>query len=101
MRFFVLTAFVALQLSVFACGYSIHVHLPDGEPASISQQQAPWVDVDADHACHVHTSHTLIELADAPVCAMPALAFAAHVDWPAPYIKNLLFLIEYPPKATV
>ena len=103
MRVFVLTAFFALQLSVFTCGFDIHVHTTDGEPMQIVQQQADMLsyDTDHDHACHVHTSHTFIEFDVSYANEMPVLSFMQHHDLAEPRFKKLPFSIDYPPKITV
>jgi len=101
MRALVLTAFFALQLSVFACGYDIHVHLPGTEPVQAVQQHNADYGMDADHACHVHTSHTCIELDTKIAYKMPSFAVAAHFTLSAPTLKKIPFSIEYPPKAFV
>ena len=106
MRVFVLTAFFALQLSVFTCGFDIHVHTVLGDDVG-QMAQSQHVDVennkvnDADHACHVHTSHTLLGFSVATANEVPMLAFSAEYAWAEPNLKTLFSSIEYPPKTTV
>ncbi|MDQ6983138.1 MAG: hypothetical protein Q9M44_00320 [Ghiorsea sp.] len=104
MRYTVLIAFFALQLSVFTCGFDTHVHTTNSDLGHIAQhahekntehQQA------ADHACHVHTSHTFVEVLTANVTAIPLIAPAPTHALIATHLKQLPFLIEHPPKTTV
>ena len=103
MRYTVLIAFFALQLSVFTCGFDTHVHTTNSDLGHISQhaheknaehQQA------ADHACHVHTSHTFVEVLSASINDAPKIALAPSHTLAAPHLKNIPYTIEYPPKTT-
>jgi len=102
MRYTVLIAFFALQLSVFTCGFDTHVHTTNSDLGHIAQhahekntehQQA------ADHACHVHTSHTFVEVLTASITTIPVIAPAPNHALAANNLKKLPFLIEHPPKA--
>ncbi len=98
----VFTACFALQLSVFTCGFDIHVHAADSDVGHIAQHNHAQNDTHqqaADHGCHVHTSHTFVEVAVTNLEAMSIIAFAPTHVWAAPKLKSLLFSIEYPPKA--
>ncbi|MDQ6977238.1 MAG: hypothetical protein Q9M75_03920 [Ghiorsea sp.] len=106
MRVFVLTAFFALQLSVFTCGFNIHVHTADAAPTQVAQQAdvATYntnLDTNHDHACHVHTSHTFIEFDVTYTNEVPLLSLVQHHDLLEPSLKKIPFSIDYPPKTTV
>jgi hypothetical protein len=72
MRTLALMAFFALQLSVFTCGFDIHVHAMDADMGHVAghlhDEDSNHDEGSHDHGCHVHAS------------------------------KNLSFLIEHPPK---
>ncbi|WP_038250040.1 hypothetical protein [Ghiorsea bivora] len=106
MRVFVLTAFFALQLSVFTCGFDIHVHTMVGDDiAQVAQSQGgdatQHQNNDVDHACHIHTSHTLLDFASVTTHEVPLFAFVVEHLWAEPNLKKLQFSIDYPPKTTV
>ncbi len=106
MRVFVLIAFFALQLSVFACGFDIHVHTVSADDTTqVAQSQAgdetQHQNNDVDHACHVHTSHTLLDLASMTSSEVPLFSFVVEHLWAEPNLKKLPFSIDYPPKTTV
>jgi len=102
MRVLTLVAFFALQLSVFTCGFDIHVHAMDSDVGHIAQhahdktsehEQAP------DHGCHIHTSHTFVEVATAQMTTGTMVAFEQPHILKDAQLKNLSDNIEYPPKA--
>ncbi len=102
MRYTVFIAFFALQLSVFTCGFDTHVHTTNSDLGHISQhahdknaehQQA------ADHACHVHTSHTFVEILPASITTVSMIVPAPKHTLAANNLRKLTFSIEYPPKA--
>ncbi|MDQ7003262.1 MAG: hypothetical protein Q9N02_11370 [Ghiorsea sp.] len=106
MRAFVLTAFFALQLSVFTCGFNIHVHdMLSDDVSQVAQLQGVDTEQhqnnDVDHACHVHTSHTLLDFASATTDEAPWFTFVVEHFWAEPSLKQLPFSIDYPPKTTV
>ncbi len=56
-------AFVALQLSIFTCGYDIHVHHMDTDTGMIAHHHDP-MDGDqgqVDQVCQIHASHVFAE----------------------------------------
>ncbi len=102
MRNLVLLACFALQLSVFTCGFDIHVHAMNNDTGHIAQHSHDTNNKHqqiADHGCHVHTSHTFVEVAAASVATSPVIAFSPTHTLATPKLKTLNFSIEYPPKA--
>jgi len=101
MRFVALIAFLSLQLSVFTCGFDIHVHVVDSNIGHIAQHVH---DKDnnhkqtADHGCYVHTSHTFVEVSVIPLSVTTALAFEQQHQLTALQLKHIPFSIEHPPK---
>ncbi|MDX8411997.1 MAG: hypothetical protein R8K46_09060 [Mariprofundaceae bacterium] len=101
MRILALIAFVALQLSMFACEGDVHVHGMDGEASHMVQHQdGPDGHDDGllvDHACQLHASHVFL---DQGICGLDrvrahpeqvfSLASASFFNFP--------HLIERPPK---
>jgi hypothetical protein len=102
MRSLALIAFLALQLSVFTCGFNIHVHAAGVDTAHIAEHihddSADHEQNSHDHGCHVHASHTFTTFDLDQIGDMPALSSVHCFLLPEPYLKNLSFLIEYPPK---
>jgi len=103
MRTLVLMAFFALQLSVFTCGFDIHVHaagIDDGHIAEhIHDSDADHEKGSHDHGCHVHASHSFTITKVKKVGSAPAAAYTAQYFTLAGFhMKNLPFLIEHPPK---
>ncbi len=98
----VLIACFALQLSVFTCGFAIHVHAMNNDIGHIAQHnhdKNSTHEQTADHGCHVHTSHTFVEVAALNISVSPVIAFAPTHTLATPKLKSLPFSIEYPPKA--
>ena len=102
MRSLALMAFLALQLSVFTCGFDIHVHaagIDEGHIAEhIHDDGADHEQESHDHGCHVHASHTFTMTKVEQVAAAPIVANAERFILAGFHIKNLPFLIEHPPK---
>jgi len=103
MRALALMAFFALQLSVFTCGFAIHVHAAGIDESQISEHihadGADHKQDSHDHGCHVHASHTFS--ASEPEQHEKALLVATSVHQYALAdlsLKELSPLIEHPPK---
>ena len=103
MRLLAFMAFMALQLSVFTCGFDIHVHAAGIDNGHIAEHLHDngadhKQDDSHDHGCHVHASHafTMLEMEhlDAPPIASTVQSFVS----PGFDLKSLPFLIEHPPK---
>jgi hypothetical protein len=62
MRALALMAFFALQLSVFTCGFDIHVHAMDADIGHVAEHLHDKNDSheqdSTDQGCHVHASHS-------------------------------------------
>jgi len=103
MRALTLIAFFALQLSVFTCGFDIHVHAMNADTGHVVEQQYAEVDTqnknDADHGCHVHASHTCVELDTGDSENFSFNSVAQTHTLAEQNLKRLPFSIEYPPKA--
>jgi hypothetical protein len=106
MRVLTLVAFFALQLSVFTCGFDIHVHATDSDIGHIAQhahdkssQQAGEHKQASDHGCHVHTSHTFVEATSLQTSNGALVTFEQPHILKVAKLKNLSYAIEYPPKA--
>ena len=103
MRSLALMAFLALQLSVFTCGFDIHVHaagLDTGHIAEhIHDDGTDHEQESHDHGCHVHASHTYTMLDVAHVGVSPVSYNEQYFSLSGFNLKNLPFLIEYPPKS--
>lgn len=102
MRALSVVAIFALQLSIFTCGFDIHIHAVNHDTGHIAQhihddtgehQQAP------DYGCHIHTTHTFMETKPLQVSSVELLAFAQPHILKSITLKNLSSNIEYPPKA--
>jgi len=102
MRTLALIAFLALQLSVFTCGFDIHVYAAGVDKAHISghthDDGAGHKQSSHDHGCHVHASHAMTLFNAALVGDVPMVFSAQQHLLSEPYLKNLPFLIEHPPK---
>ncbi|OIO66402.1 MAG: hypothetical protein COW18_11905 [Zetaproteobacteria bacterium CG12_big_fil_rev_8_21_14_0_65_54_13] len=103
MRSLVLVAFFALQLSVFTCGFDIHVHaagIDDGHIAEhIHDSDADHEKGSHDHGCHVHASHTFTVSEDKQVDSVSVTFPPQHFVLAELYLKKLPSLIEHPPKS--
>lgn len=102
MRSLAILAFLALQLSVFTCGFDIHVHaagLDEGHIAEHIHDDGPEHEEKShDHGCHVHASHAFT-MSEVEEVALTATAYATQSFILAGFdMKNLSFLIEHPPK---
>ncbi len=102
MRIMALMAFFALQLTVFTCGFDIHVHAMESDVSHIAEhsddsngQHNPD---SAHHGCHLHASHTFATSTSKQHTTAP-LAFTENYHVLADLnLKNLPFRIEHPPK---
>ena len=102
MRALALIAFFALQLSVFTCGFDIHVHAMDADIGHVAEHLHDKNDSheqdSAAHGCHVHASHSFAA-SDVEHHENVSLASNLHHYMLADLnLKNFSFLIEYPPK---
>ena len=102
MRALALIAFFALQLSVFTCGFDIHVHAMDSDVSHIADhshdENGKHNPDSAHHGCHVHASHTFAASdvkhhENAPLASNVHYYILADLN-----LKSLSFLIEHPPK---
>jgi hypothetical protein len=103
MRTIALVAFLALQMSMFTCGFDIHVHATDSDLGHVAEHVH---DKAGDHeknsvnhhGCHLHASHTLA-VSDVDrhgkILLLPTVHFNALANL---NLKKLPFLIEHPPK---
>jgi hypothetical protein len=102
MRTLALIAFFALQLSVFTCGFDIHVHAMDADMGHVSEhlhdENSNHEQESHDHGCHVHASHSFTTFDLVAIGEIPMVSSVQHHLLPEPYLKNLPFLIEHPPK---
>jgi len=102
MRTLALIAFFALQLSVFTCGFDIHVHAMDFDEGHVAEHFHDDNDKheqnSAEHGCHVHASHTFTAFDAEYVENVPVLFTRQHYALSEPILKNLPFLVEHPPK---
>ncbi len=100
MRGIALVAFVALQLSMFACGLNIHVHHIDAGDTYIAQQDGKAGSSGTtllDTACQIHASHVFLD--DSPHQQGAPSAFAGQgFALAALAIVNIPHRIEHPPK---
>ena len=96
-------AFFALQLSVFTCGFDIHVHAMDADVGHVAGhlhgEKNDHEQGSTDHGCHVHASHTFAaseveQHETAPLVSSVHQFILADMN-----LKNLPSLIEHPPKA--
>jgi hypothetical protein len=102
MRTLAFIAFFALQLSVFTCGFDIHVHAMDSDMGHVAEhlhdEDSNHEQDSEDHGCHVHASHTFTALDAEYVENVPVLSTGQYHVLSGPILKNLSFLIEHPPK---
>jgi len=102
MRALALIAFFALQLSVFTCGFAIHVHAMDADMGHVSghlhDDNNKHEQDSEDHGCHVHASHSFTTLDAEYIEHVPMLFTEQHHVLSGPILKNLSFLIDHPPK---
>lgn len=104
MRALALMAFFALQLSVFTCGFDIHVHAMDADIGHVAEhlhdKNESHDKGSTDHGCHVHASHTVAasesEQHEKTILVSTSVHQYALADLS---IKELYLLIEHPPKA--
>ncbi|MDQ6964000.1 MAG: hypothetical protein Q9M13_03665 [Mariprofundales bacterium] len=105
MRALALMAFFALQLSLFTCGFTIHLHA-DG---SATDQVAAVVDMGADsidhqqgsqeHSCYIHASHAFSMAApEQQESAILGATFVHQYALSCLRCRELALLIEHPPK---
>lgn len=103
MRSLALMAFLALQLSVFTCGFDIHVHAAGIDEAHIADHLhddgADHEQESHDHGCHVHASHTFTMLESEVVGVTPIASTPQQHTLSGFHLKCLPFLIEHPPKS--
>ncbi|OIO73073.1 MAG: hypothetical protein AUJ57_04885 [Zetaproteobacteria bacterium CG1_02_53_45] len=103
MRALALMAFLALQLSVFTCGFDIHVHAAGIDEGYIAEHLhddgADHEQGSQDHGCHVHASHTFTMTEDKQVDSALVTITPQHFVLAELYVKNLPLLIEHPPKS--
>jgi len=102
MRSLAIMAFLALQLSVFTCGFDIHVHAAGIDEGHIAEHlhdnDADHEQDSHDHGCHVHASHAFTMSAAEHVGITPITNAPLHFSLSGFHLKNLSFLIEQPPK---
>ena len=106
-------AFIALQLAVYTCGFDIHVHAMGAQTAPVAesacgfdvqttQLDEPLQDKndnhEKSHACHVHATHTFTVFDVDQLEINSVIATAQLFILGDPNLKDLQFLIEYPPK---
>ena len=103
MRALALMAFFALQLSVFTCGFDIHVHGMDADIGHVAEHLHDKNDSheqdSEDNSCHVHTSHSLAasEVEQYEKARLPSIAHMYALK--GLNLKELSLLIERPPKS--
>ncbi len=102
MRIVALIAFVALQLSVLTCGFDDHVHTTNTDLGHIAQHLhdngAAHQNTD-NHACHVHASHTFVEVVSKNITTITLMAAKLQYISTTNNIRKIPFPIENPPKA--
>ncbi len=104
MRILAMMAFVALQCSILACGFDIHVHTSNADLGHIAEHLheggEPHQGADFDtHGCHLHASHTA-DLPDAGVSVTVADSpLARHFALEAFTFRRLRTSIDYPPES--
>jgi len=102
MRVLALIAFIAVQLSVFTCGFDIHVHamgVDNGHVAEHLHDGTTKQDQGlVDHGCHVHASHAFNALDSEYTEMMPSFAVVQHYVLSETHLLKIPFLIEHPPK---
>jgi hypothetical protein len=102
MRALALIAFFALQLSVFICGFDIHVHAMDADIGHVAEhlhdKNENHEQDSTDHGCHVHASHSFTALEVEQYEKSPLVSNVHQYALTGVSLKNLSFLIEHPPK---
>ena len=103
MRTLALMAFFALQLSIFTCGFDIHVHAMVSDIGHVAghlhDDDSNHEQGSAEHGCHVHATHTLAAFdADYVGHIVPAVSTVRYHLLSEPILKKLAFLIDHPPK---
>lgn len=102
MRFLAFMACIAVQLSVFACEFNIHVHTVVDNTAyaadyspdqNNTQDQSP-----VDHACHVHASHSFTLLDVNHIGYVPLVSNIQRHALMKFNFKKISPLIDHPPK---
>lgn len=101
MRTVALIAFFALQLSVFTCGFDIHVHAMDAGVGHVAghlhDEDSTHEQGSEDHGCHVHAAHTFAVFDAEYVENVPTPSSGQRHALSGPILKSLSFLIEHPP----
>ena len=102
MRSLAIMAFLALQLSVFTCGFDIHVHaagIDEGHVAEhIHDSDADHEEDSHDNGCHVHASHSFTMADEKQINSISVASMPQHFAMAETYLKSLPSLIEHPPK---
>ncbi len=102
MRVLALMAFLALQLSVFTCGFDIHVHAMDSGVSHIAEhshdKNGKHNPDSASHSCHLHASHSFAVPNVEQHEHAPRVSTSYHYMLADLNLKKLSFLIEHPPK---
>jgi hypothetical protein len=103
MKVVAVIAFFSLQLSMFACGYTIHIHGPVGNQSSyFAQYHGPsssgeHTGGDVDLACHIHASHVFLEKHPDALNVVSAYP-DENYDLPTLNLIRVSIRIERPPK---
>ena len=96
-------AFFALQLSVFTCGFAIHVHAMDADVGHVAEhlhgEKSDHEQSSTNHGCHVHSSHNFTVSEVDKHKTTPLISTVHQFIVEDINLKNLPSLIEYPPKA--
>lgn len=102
MRMVAMMAFFALQLSVFTCGFDIHVHAMNSDVSHIAehaQDKDGHHNPDSSHhGCHLHASHTFAAADEADHVKAPLVMEEQYHQLLALDLRTLPFRIEHPPK---
>ena len=102
MRTLAFIAFFALQLSVFTCGFDIHVHAMDADMSHVAEhlhdEDGSHEQNSEEHGCHVHASDTFAAFDAEYIENVPSLSTGQHYVLSGAILKNLSFLIDHPPK---
>ncbi len=102
MRALALIAFFALQLSVFTCGFDIHVHAMGFDEGHVAEHfhddHNKHEQNSAEHGCHVHASHTFTAFDAEYIENVPVIFAGQDYLLSESNLKNLPLLVEHPPK---
>jgi len=102
MRTLVLLACFALQLSVFTCGFDIHVHAMEFGLDHVVEHshdgKGKHKQDSEEHGCHLHASHTFTTCAVKHHLNIADLFVADHDLLVKLNLKKISFQIEHPPK---